>query len=142
MFPSSIGRLAIATAALSAIAGGAAAQSMSTNAASFNGGYARYNGQENRAIENYSNRDASGNMLIVDGIIQAGSSYASSEAKSSSYSGGVGVGVGSSSATAIGNNLNVVTQGNFNTVIVNSTQINNGNVTAGAQTSGDRSNAQ
>ena len=140
MFPSSIGRLAIVTAALSAIAGGAAAQSMSTNAASFNGGYARYNGQENRAIENYSNRDASGNMLIVDGIIQAGSSYASSEAKSSSYSGGVGI--GSSSATAIGNNLNVVTQGNFNTVIVNSTQINNGNVTAGAKTTGDSTNGK
>ena len=140
MFPSSIGRLAIVTAALSAIAGGAAAQSMSTNAASFNGGYARYNGQENRAIENYSNRDASGNMLIVDGIIQAGSSYASSEAKSSSYSGGVGI--GSSSATAIGNNLNVVTQGNFNTVIVNSTQINNGNVTAGAKTNGSGGNGQ
>ena len=140
MFPSSIGRLAIVTAALSAIAGGAAAQSMSTNAASFNGGYARYNGQENRAIENYSNRDASGNMLIVDGIIQAGSSYASSEAKSSSYSGGVGY--GSASATAIGNNLNVVTQGNFNTVIVNSTQINNGNVTAGAKTTGDSTNGK
>ena len=140
MFLSSIGRLAIVTAALSAIAGGAAAQSMSTNAASFNGGYARYNGQENRAIENYSNRDASGNMLIVDGIIQAGSSYASSEAKSSSYSGGVGY--GSASATAIGNNLNVVTQGNFNTVIVNSTQINNGNVTAGAKTTGDSTNGQ
>ena len=136
----SIGRLALATAALAAVAGGAAAQSMSTNAASFNGGYARYNGQENRAIENYSNRDASGNMLIVDGIIQAGSSYASSEAKSSSYSGGVGI--GSSSATAIGNNLNVVTQGNFNTVIVNSTQINNGNVTAGAKTTGDSTNGQ
>ena len=140
MFPSSIGRLAIATAVLSAIAGGALAQSMSTNAASFNGGYARYNGQENRGIENYSNRDASGNLLIVDGIIQAGSSYASSEAKSSSYSGGVGY--GSASATAIGNNLNVVTQGNFNTVIVNSTQINNGNVTAGAKTTGDSTNGQ
>lgn len=140
MYLRSIGRLAVVAAALAAPAGGAFAQSMSTNAASFNSGYGRYNGQENRAIENYSNRDASGNMLIVDGIIQAGSSYASSEAKSSSYSGGVGV--GSSSATAIGNNLNVVTQGNFNTVIVNSTQINNGNVTAGAKTTGDRTNGQ
>jgi holdfast attachment protein HfaA len=139
MYLRSIGRVAVVVAVLAASAGPAAAQSMSTNAASFNGGYGRYNGQENRPIENYSNRDASGNMLIVDGIIQAGSSYASSEAKSSSYSGGVGY--GSSSATAIGNNLNVVTQGNFNTVIVNSTQINNGNVTAGAKT-GDRTNGQ
>lgn len=135
MYRRSIGRLAVVMAALAtAAAGPAAAQTMSTNSASFNGGYGRYNGQENRPIENYSNRDANGNMMIIDGIIQAGSSYASSEAKSSSYSGGVGA--GSSSATAIGNNLNVVTQGNFNTVIVNSTQINNGNVTAGAKTGG------
>ena len=140
MYFRSIGRLAIAMAALAAAAGPAFAQTMSTNAASFNGGYGRWNGQENRPIENYSNRDASGNMLIVDGIIQAGSSYVSSEAKSSSYSGGVGL--GSSSATAIGNNLNVVTQGNFNTVIVNSTQINNGNVTAGAKTNGGAANGQ
>ena len=140
MYFRSIGRLAIAMAALAAAAGPAFAQTMSTNAASFNGGYGRWNGQENRPIENYSNRDASGNMLIVDGIIQPGSSYASSEAKSSSYSGGVGL--GSSSATAIGNNLNVVTQGNFNTVIVNSTQINNGNVTAGAKTNGGAANGQ
>jgi holdfast attachment protein HfaA len=35
------------------------------------------------------------------------------------------------SSTAIGNNLTVVTQGNNNTVIVNSTQINNGNISAG-----------
>ena len=140
MYLRSLRRLALVAAGLTTIAGPVFAQSMSTNAASFNGGYARYNGQENRAIENYSNRDASGNMLIVDGIIQAGSSYASSEAKSSSYSGGVGY--GSASATAIGNNLNVVTQGNFNTVIVNSTQINNGNVTAGAKTTGDSTNGK
>ena len=140
MYLRSLRRLALVAAGLTTIAGPVFAQSMSTYAASFNGGYARYNGQENRAIENYSNRDASGNMLIVDGIIQAGSSYASSEAKSSSYSGGVGI--GTSSATAIGNNLNVVTQGNFNTVIVNSTQINNGNVTAGAKTNGGADNGQ
>ena len=139
MFPSSIGRLAIATAALSAIAGGALAQSMSTNAASFNGGYARYNGQENRAIENYSNRDASGNMLIVDGIIQAGaSSYSrASGGVSSSFSGaGANNGTAIGGSTAIGNNLNVVVQGNHNTVIVNSTQVNNGDVTAGTSLNG------
>jgi len=34
------------------------------------------------------------------------------------------------SATAIGNQLNVVTQGNYNTVIVNSYQVNNGDVSA------------
>ena len=41
-----------------------------------------------------------------------------------SYSGGIGA------SQAIGNQLNVVTQGNYNTVIVNSTQTNNGDVSA------------
>lgn len=79
-----------------------------------------------------STRDASGNRLIVDGIIQAGaSSYsAQSGGVSRSYSGS---GVGASAiggSTAIGNNLSVVVQGNRNTVIVNSRQTNTGDVTA------------
>ena len=36
----------------------------------------------------------------------------------------------SADATAIGNQLNVVTLGNNNTVVVNATQTNNGNQTA------------
>ena len=88
-----------------------------------------------------STRDANGNRLIVDGIIQSGaSSYSSaSSGVSSSFSG-----AGSSSnggtiiggATAIGNSLNVVVQGNHNTVIVNSRQVNTGNITAGTVLNG------
>ena len=37
---------------------------------------------------------------------------------------------------AIGNNLNVVVQGNNNVVIVNSRQVNNGNVNAGTSLNG------
>jgi holdfast attachment protein HfaA len=37
-------------------------------------------------------------------------------------------GIGASSA--IGNQLNVITQGNYNTVIIDSTQINNGDISA------------
>lgn len=123
------------------IGGAASAQSLSTNAASYNGGYGRANGQENRGITNYSNRDANGNLLIVDGIIQGSSSYASADATGAvSFSGGVGTRA-SNSASAIGNNLNVVTQGNNNTVIINSTQINNGNIYAGAGASGGVGNA-
>ena len=84
-----------------------------------------------------STRDANGNRLIVDGVIQAGaSSYSSaSGGVSSSYSGaGSNGAIGGS--TAIGNNLNVVVQGNHNTVIVNSTQVNNGAVTAGTSLNG------
>ena len=41
-----------------------------------------------------------------------------------------GVGAVGGSSTAVGNNLVVITQGNYNTVIVNSQQTNTGNVSA------------
>ncbi len=88
-----------------------------------------------------STRDANGNRLIVNGIIQSGaSSYSSRQsgvASSASSSGQNGNGIGSiGGATAIGNNLNVVVQGNNNTVVVNSTQTNTGKVTAGTVLNG------
>lgn len=89
-----------------------------------------------------STRDANGNRLIVDGLIQAGASAYSSASGgvSTDYSGsghccnGGGSQIGGS--TAIGNNLSVVVQGNHNTVVVNSRQTNNGNVTAGTVLNG------
>jgi len=87
-----------------------------------------------------STRDQNGNRLIIDGIIQAGAnSYSSaSGGVSSSYSGAGGGSDGTAigGSTAIGNSLNVVVQGNHNTVIVNSTQINNGNINAGTALNG------
>jgi holdfast attachment protein HfaA len=86
-----------------------------------------------------STRDANGNRLIIDGIIQAGaSSYSSaSGGVSSSFSGAGGNGSSAiGGSTAIGNNLNVVVQGNHNTVIVNSTQVNNGAINAGTSLNG------
>ena len=118
-------RRSLAAGALLAIlAGGAAqAQSFNTNAAEFNGGYGRAPGTENMAID-VDTRDVRGNRLIVDGLIQdAGddSTFTRAEGRGAAYGNG---------STAIGNNLVVVTQGSWNTVIVNSTQTNNGNVTA------------
>ena len=108
----------------------AAAQSIDTNSASYNGGYGRVNGQENRPVA-AGTRDANGNRVIIDGIIQTGvdqSVFAEASASASGEaSGGVGIGSG---ASAIGNNLVVITQGNYNTVIVDSTQINNGDIVA------------
>lgn len=87
-----------------------------------------------------STRDQNGNRLIVDGIIQAGAnSYSSATGGVSSSFSGVGGGNGGTAiggSTAIGNSLNVVVQGNHNTVIVNSTQTNNGDVTAGTSLNG------
>lgn len=85
-----------------------------------------------------STRDANGNRLIVNGLIQAGaSSYSStSGGVSSGYSGAGGSGAAIGGSTAIGNSLNVVVQGSWNTVIVNSTQTNTGDVTAGTALNG------
>lgn len=71
---------------------------------------------------NPSTRDANGNRAIVNGRIDI----------EGTLSGGLmdGFGSGLGSATAIGNQLNVVTNGNYNTVIVDSTQINNGDISA------------
>lgn len=88
-----------------------------------------------------STRDANGNRLIVDGIIQSGaSSYSrqtggvASAYSGAGYSSSSGTTIGGS--TAIGNQLNVVVQGSWNTVIVNSTQTNNGDITAGTALNG------
>lgn len=130
-------KTSIALAALvGAVAAGAAqAQSMTTNSASFNAGYGRVAGQENRVVD-YSTRDANGNRVIVDGVIQTGSDQSYYARTSGGVGGGSTGGVGNGSNTAIGNNLVVVTQGNWNTVIVNSNQTNNGNVTAGGKSGG------
>lgn len=104
------------------------AQSMSANSASYNAGYGRYSGQENHPVE-FATRDANGNRVIVDGLILTGedqSSFARVSGAGDAYSGVGALG----GASAIGNSLTVVTQGNNNTVIVNSTQINNGAVSA------------
>ena len=126
-------KLALATALALAIASPAAAQTMRTNSAEFNGGFGRYPGQENGPID-VSTRDEFGNRVIVDGIIQDGSDNSNYTQQDNGGAGSVYSGAGGrgrwGSATAIGNNLQVITQGNYNTVIINSTQINNGDVTA------------
>ena len=114
-----------------ALSAAAAAQSAgSSGLGTFQAGYggSRYT---TARPQTGSTRDANGNRLIVDGIIQAGASAYSSASGgvSSTFSGAGGTTLGGS--TAIGNSLNVVVQGNHNTVIVNSTQVNNGAVTAG-----------
>jgi holdfast attachment protein HfaA len=70
---------------------------------------------------NPATRDANGNRVIVNGRIEL----------EGTLSGGLMDDFASGqSAQAIGNQLNVVTQGNYNTVIVDSTQINNGDISA------------
>lgn len=71
-------------------------------------------------------RDDNGNMLVVDGRPMAASSYAT---------GSSGVGAGNV-VSAVGNQINVVVEGNYNTVVVDAVQINNGNQTASMDLNG------
>jgi holdfast attachment protein HfaA len=87
-----------------------------------------------------STRDANHNRLIVNGIIQTGVGAYSNSSGGASATGSWGLGGDGRStiggSTAIGNQLNVVVQGNHNTVVVNSTQTNTGNVRAGTSLNG------
>jgi holdfast attachment protein HfaA len=117
---------------------------MNANAASFNAGFGRIAGDENRPV-NVSLTDANGNTTLTNGLIQAPAGSLFGEVRgavgaSATASGGAGdsfTGAGTgSSASAIGNSLNVVVQGDNNTVIVNATQTNTGAVTATTTNSG------
>jgi holdfast attachment protein HfaA len=123
-------------AGLAAAASGAAEAGDYGNAASYNSPYGMSAGQENQAI-NPSLRDANGNLTVVDGQFTSSAFSRQTGVQSMGTIGsgalsslGTSSGAAYGSATAIGNSLNVVTVGNNNTVIVNSTQINNGNQSA------------
>jgi holdfast attachment protein HfaA len=127
--------------AASLVAGHANAQAMATNSADFNAGYGRVAGSENHPVE-VSTRDANGNRIIVDGLMLTGEDQSSFSSTSGVVDAYAGVGALSGGATAIGNNLTVVTQGNYNTVIINSSQTNTGAVTASANANGGVGNGQ
>ena len=125
--------IALVTVAFAVATVPAVAQSSgSAGLSSFQSGYGGAR-QSVSSAQTGSTRDANGNRLVVDGIIQAGASTYSRQSGgvSNSYTGGVGSqGNTIAGSTAIGNNLNVVVQGSHNTVIVNSRQTNTGNVSA------------
>ncbi len=135
-------RLALGAAALAglSVAGAADAQSMNANAASYNAGYGRIAGEENQPVDP-TLRDANGNLVVVDGVIQAGQdqSVFSNFGAGGAFDTASGVST-STGASAVGNNLVVVTQGDNNTVIVNSVQTNTGNVSASTSLNGGVSN--
>jgi holdfast attachment protein HfaA len=116
------------TATLGAFALGLAAAASAQEASetgAFEQPYGLTNAQAERAYEARGLRDANGNLTVVNGRIQT----AGSLGFGLNTEWGQTDGFGSGSGTAIGNQLNVVVQGSNNTVIVDSTQINNGNQT-------------
>lgn len=101
--------------------------------------YGMARGDENRPYAGQRGRGA--NRVVINGIIQTGVGVsAQGTVTGSSGSNGGGVGNGGqylgSSATAIANQLNVVVNGNYNTVVVNSRQTNTGDISANATSTG------
>ncbi len=136
---SRIQTVSLATAALLGgivLTGGTGTAGDYTNSSTYNTPFGLQAGQENQT-PSPSLRDANGNLTVVNGQFtsanfgpSAGASASASGAASASGVGTSGAGTAFGGATAIGNQLNVVTLGNNNTVVVNATQTNNGNQTA------------
>ncbi|WP_158917175.1 holdfast anchoring protein HfaA [Caulobacter sp. S45] len=107
------------------------AQSASSTLSAFKAGYGGTGLSGFEQPVNVNTRDANGNLVITDGVIQAGSdnsvfSHVMVGGASDTFSGAGALG----SATAIGNNLSVNVSGNYNTVVVNSNQTNTGSISA------------
>ena len=124
--------LSIAFISAGLAAGAASAQTMTTSASAYETGYGVVRNEFQNPIDP-STRDANGNRVLVDGMMVTGTdnsvyAYSKTLGAGDSYSGAGALG----GATAIGNNLQVTVNGSYNTVIVHSTQTNNGNVTATA----------
>jgi len=132
--------------ALSGLSGQAFAQSSteSAGAASMEAGYGR-SGSVVTQTFNPVTRDANGNRLVVNGVIvnsQAGTTVSYTSTGSNTLSGAAYFDSGAaalgdtSSATAVGNLVNVSIIGHGNTVVLNSSQTNSGDVSADVRKSG------
>ncbi|HEY0282411.1 MAG TPA: holdfast anchoring protein HfaA [Rhizomicrobium sp.] len=111
-----------------------------SSSASYNSAYGLSPGAENQAI-NPSLRDANGNLTVVNGQFTSSAfsrqtGVQSMGTISSGTLSSFGTGAAYGNASAIGNSLNVVTIGNNNTVVVNSSQTNNGNQNASVSLNG------
>ena len=112
--------------------------------------YTRPYGQNHvQAGSVYSGITSAGNRVIVNGIMQTGVGVSpqvnAMTGLNLNITGGVQSNTGpfsAANATAIGNQLNVNVTGNYNTVIVNSNQVNNGAVSASANTDTESDNDQ
>ncbi|MEO1306247.1 MAG: holdfast anchoring protein HfaA [Pseudomonadota bacterium] len=83
-------------------------------------------GQETQPFSAYS-RDRLGNRVIINGLIEGGSGLGTGLYTGWGQTDGAAGMIGS--GTAVGNQLNVITNGSNNTIIIDSTQINNGDQT-------------
>ncbi|MCR9268347.1 MAG: holdfast anchoring protein HfaA [Hyphomonadaceae bacterium] len=83
-------------------------------------------GQESRPFSGQT-RDRLGNRVIINGLLEGGSGLGTGLYTGWGQTDGAAGMIGS--GTAVGNQLNVITNGSNNTIIIDSTQINNGDQT-------------
>ncbi len=124
--------LPVLAGALALLSAGAAAAQSNGGGSAFNAGYGMSSGELSRQVNVSRAVDASGNHVVVDGVTRVGDDQSVFYSRRTGGAGDTygGVGALGAAATAVGNNLVVSVQGSNNTVVVNSTQINNGAVTA------------
>ena len=85
-------------------------------------------GEEERPFD-AGTRDGLSNRIIVDGRIMVGDDL-SGLTQYGLYNGQqTQSGAGYSQGSAVGNQLNVITNGSYNTIVIDSTQVNNGDQT-------------
>ena len=116
--------IALVSCAGSALAGGY------DNAGNYNAPVGMTSTSQMNAPVTSSLRDANGNLEVVNGQITSSSFTEVGGVQGFAPSSTGGVGGTTGQATAIGNQLNVVTAGSNNIVIVDSVQTNNGNQNA------------
>ncbi|WP_439637306.1 holdfast anchoring protein HfaA [Oceanicaulis sp.] len=117
-------------------ASAALAQSTAPNPSDWTRPYGQAYGAENQA---YVGARRGGNRVVLNGVIQTGVGVSAQTSAFAQSSAGVALNTQSQSglfasagASAIGNQLNVVVNGNYNTVVVNNRQTNTGDITANA----------
>ena len=121
--PALVAAMATSGGALSAAANPAADYSVA-----FERPYGFGYGQEDTPYE-AGTRDANGNRVIVNGRMFVGDDLSTLPNGMWNLN-GLTDGAGFATGTAIGNQLNVITQGSWNTVVVTNEQINYGDITA------------
>ena len=132
----------IAAALFAASAPTALAQSPASNPSDWTRPYGQALGQETQPYQ--GGRGLNGNRVVINGVIQTGVGVSARAAAVGGVAGGAGLAgpFASAGASAIANQLNVVVQGNYNTVVVNSRQTNTGDVIAGAGAVAGRNTAE
>lgn len=126
--------LALCSGLLASQAQAQSAPARGGSLATYEAGYANGRQMEGRTFAP-SSQTRDGNRLIVNGIIQSdASSYFESDGANgdirTSGADYFATGAATQTSTAVGNLLTVSVVGSWNTVIVNSTQSNTGNITA------------